>query len=220
MAPPAAKEGAAQAALLAASFACVLLHAGGSAAEAVSQPRPEPPSLEALEPGLAVRQEVVYYPVTGRTAKDLRSQISASGPRERPNGRRYAAATEYRITWEFSYSRGPAGCSVTSAAVALALRQVYPFWTPPADAPMKHQRRWKRFSSALREHEAGHGDAALDGARSILRTITNAPPAASCGELAASTAAACRSVIRETTARMREDDIRTGHGRTQGALLP
>ncbi|MBI5623812.1 MAG: DUF922 domain-containing protein [Elusimicrobia bacterium] len=180
----------------------------------------EPPAPETLEPGLAVRQEVVFYPVTGRTTKDLRSQIAASGPREHPHGRRYAAATEYRITWKFSYARGPAGCSVASASVALALRQVYPSWTPPADAPKRHQRRWKKFSAALRVHEAGHGETALDGARSVLRTITHAPPAASCRELAASTKTACRSIVRETTARLREDDIRTGHGRTQGAFLP
>jgi predicted secreted Zn-dependent protease len=192
-------------------------------------PAPEPPAPPwthaatdappaALPGNLAVTELApAFYDVEGATLTDVRASLKARRPVDR-SGIPHHAITRWHADWKFKLRRTRGACRLHAIAVTLTITQTLPRRAPHPTADAAMVERWDRYERALRAHEAGHRNAALNAATTIAT------------ELAALSAPACDGLVDEANRRgqaIREAHIAievdydraTRHGATTGALL-
>jgi predicted secreted Zn-dependent protease len=171
-------------------------------------------------PGLTLSTRNVYYRITGRTADDLRAQMSRRGPTDYFTGKRYDAFTNWTFSWWY-HDRVSAGeCRFTSTEVELDLKYTYPRWRRPPGVSTSLVASWNRYLKALRNHESGHGVIAIGVARKLLADIRALAPRPSCRKLEAAADVLGAGAIERANKVEAAYDTRTDHGATQGARFP
>lgn len=161
-----------------------------------------------------------YYPITGATAADLRSQMAKLGPIDRSEGRRYDANTDWTVKWTYRFARSPHQCRVRSASSNVSVLFTLPRWKAPAQVERSLLTDWQRYLIALQTHEDGHKDNGIAASNDILQTLRQLPAAASCQELEKTIQTATRRVIYHYNQKDIHYDRTTQHGSTQGAIFP
>lgn len=160
------------------------------------------------------------YRIYGTTAAQLQSQIRRCAPGANGNGgAEFTAQTSYRLNWQYDTTMSGTGCSVTDVRVGLHTAMALPDWQPTPGAAVGLSGRWQQFMGALTTHEEGH--VAIDRSYAAklaadLGGITNT----SCNGLSSTVQAVINQDVGALNGANDSYDSRTGHGATQGAVLP
>jgi predicted secreted Zn-dependent protease len=164
-----------------------------------------------------VENTVRHYDISGSKAGQLRRAMKRQGPRE--GGRRYAAYTEWVVTWTYTFDEEVTECRFESFDVRAAITTTFPRWDPDDDAAPGLIERWERFRSALQEHEDGHARIAVEAAGAVESALSALGPRPTCDELERDAEAEARDRVDRYRRRERRYDEETGHGRARGVRL-
>jgi predicted secreted Zn-dependent protease len=178
-------------------------------------------SLQAADSeGPAIRDTIQYHDVEGDTAAALLAALKRVSY-ARPNGDTFAAAnTKWRLGWNVSVRPTKGGCALESATTELDIEMNLPRWTPPAGARPGLVRSWTAFADAVRKHEDGHREIAIDAVREVDRRLQGARTARSCDALRKNLKRVAEAAVREYREKDNSYDVTTMHGRTQGVAFP
>lgn len=157
------------------------------------------------------------YPVDLANATDLRRALSAASP-IREGGRVYHGYTRWFVRWRSVWRVDNGLCRMQRVSTEVDIE----FTLPKATRlPHDHasQQRYTDYLKALRTHEQGHADVAMQAAQQIKRALMAVPPQPDCDQLSATANARGHAIIEQARENERAYDDRTGHGRTQGAFL-
>ncbi len=164
-------------------------------------------------------ESVKHYDVRGRTLEEVRAEIFLSGPSDETDGQRFAGWTAWSIHWQYDLRTGRDGCRIQNVTTDTQITYTLPRWVDEAQASPDVQQAWRRFDTALVEHEKGHGQLARELARRIEKAMAALPPQASCDGLEVEARALGTRMI-VTDDRQAAYDRRTMHGEKQGAIFP
>lgn len=175
-------------------------------------------SVNVSEP--TVQIQFRYYPIEGRTASELRSQMAAYGPPDQLEGRRYDANVVWAINWSFRHATSQGQCKLQSAKTHVKVTYTLPKWKTPINVERSLIADWNQYLAALQAHEDGHKNHGIGAARGILQALNQLPPSPTCEALEAKAQATARAVIKAHNQKDLDYDRVTQHGYTQGAVFP
>ena len=179
----------------------------------------ESTALNDLKDLIAMKVTYACYDVAGSTAQVIRANINANPARPaEPSGAVFDATTrwEFKLVWTFDTSGG--GCRAKSIATSLSITQTFPHWLPTnADESLQHE--WSDYIAALRVHEDGHKQIALDAANDAIQRV-RAQTATTCKEFNVDAQSAVDAATALGNRRDEQYDETTRHGATQGARFP
>jgi len=155
--------------------------------------------------------QITYYDITGSTAKELRSSMDESGPRDSSDGNKPVDAfTDWYISWNWP-GYGTEKCDLSAASVTYRIKVIMPRWEAPADASPELVSKWEKYMQALAFHEQEHVHIIADNYLSVKTAIQDA----TCSTAEAAAQKALDS-LRELNSNY---DRETKHGETQGAVF-
>jgi predicted secreted Zn-dependent protease len=170
--------------------------------------------------GPAIQDTIQYHDVEGDTASALLAALKRVSY-ARPNGDTFAAAnTKWRLRWNVSVQPTKSGCALESATTELDVEMNLPRWTPPAGARPGLVKSWNTFADAVRKHEDGHREIAIDAVHEVDRRLQGARTARSCDALRTNLKRVAEAAVREYREKDNSYDVTTMHGRTQGVVFP
>ena len=178
------------------------------------RPLPTEAPLDAVAVGIGESE----YTVEGDTPAELAAAMTARGLRDY-TGHEVTALTAWYISWDYRYG-GIGQCRIESPTVRADIDLVFPAWPGSATATADTRAAWQRYLAALRVHESGHVAFAVAGANDVMKSLRAQPPQQTCDRLEAAADAEGERILD----RIRAEDVRydeeTGHGATQGVVLP
>ena len=186
--------------------------------------KPRPAHLLALAAALspaaqaAVHESLDYghYEARAQPGLAVSTALNAATP-FRPGGLVFHSATAWNIDWHVLPEPTSDGrCRVGEVKVELRGEMMLPRLVG-GDA--LQQRRFQSYLVNLREHELGHYELGREAAHRLERQFYSLAPARSCSELQATARATGATLLARYEALGDDYDLRTGHGRTQGAWL-
>ena len=159
-----------------------------------------------------------YYPVTGATLGEIRQSINQA----RPWKGRFSldGLTEWQVNWQFDVSPSATGCQCTSFTTKTTIKVTLPGWSPPTNTPPEVKETWRRFFTALAQHEAGHAQIAQAAAKEVEGRAMQTGEATDCDRLKKTIHTVANQVIEDHRKQDKDYDERTEHGARQGASLP
>ncbi len=177
----------------------------------------------------ALRNPVAYesrfavqtYSVTGKTLTEIsksldeNTAISSYGP-----GTRYYAQTEWYLSTVRSWKETARGCQVDSSKVSVAITMTLPVLVTASEIPPDVLARWEHFLDNTITHESGHVTLAMDGARTLQRDMGDFPPAPNCDVIRMQLDSLFKEEYDRIASANAQYDVKTQHGRTQGAVFP
>jgi len=165
-----------------------------------------------------MRVHTSYYYVDGPSATVLAAQIEQKGPPD-ADGKRYAGKTKWDVQWKFKHEQHGVTCEMKEVAVAVGVAQTLPRWRSEKKGVAALKTRWQQFTDALKRHEDGHKDHGVAAGREIEAALLAAKPASNCEDLAARANSAADAIVKKYQKLDQEYDRKTGHGRSEGAVL-
>jgi predicted secreted Zn-dependent protease len=166
-----------------------------------------------------IHDTVEYRDITGNTKDALLAALVQAGSTNE-KGDHFAANTSWQLRWNFRVEQQPgASCRLTSAKTGLDINMTLPRWIPPKNASPVLVKRWNRFADALRKHEDGHRDIALEAARVVTDRVGAVPAEKDCETLKARLQRVADDTLREYRDKESSYDVTTLHGQTQGATF-
>lgn len=165
-----------------------------------------------------VEDRVEYYPIEGRTSRELVAQMEVLGPIRSVTGRRASGYTASEVLWEHSREMHEGTCRVSHLDVSVSVVTTLPKWVAKHAEPGLSV-RWKGFMANLLEHEATHREHMLLAAVAVRRAILAIPPQSDCGHLERAIDRAARQQTRHYAAESRKYDALTDFGAKQGVRL-
>ena len=176
----------------------------------------------AADPDLVVTPPTIApYTIQGKTAAELRSQMSQLGPMNQDEGKRFDASTLWDLDAQFT-SGGKKGVSCKLKTVTVTVKTTFnlPAWTPPAGTPQPLIDRWKKHLAALQAHEDGHKQLGIDAGNDLLSQLKAMPSAPSCDALNKIATQKRDAVKVAFKQKHKAYDASTKHGANQGAVFP
>jgi len=158
-----------------------------------------------------------FYELRGATADDLRAQIRKWGAANGDADMAALTRAEFKSSLKFR-QEAPDNCPMNEAGIDLEIITSLPRWHPPSDASDDLRRRWQDFDRAIRLHEHGHYEFAQQEARELSSAL-QALKVEHCEDMNAAAQKANDRIARKYQDLNDEYDRKTGHGRTQGAVL-
>ena len=157
-----------------------------------------------------------YYTAPIEPQQPLYDSLLKATP-VRENGKPFLGHTAWHVRWEL-WLRSEAGgrCRLNNLHTHLKATITLP-QRAPGDA--RAVAAFEPFSQALREHELRHVAIARKAARAIDERIWQLPPMPSCTALNQAANQIGQRVLDEARSEGRAYDQRTGHGRSEGAVL-
>ena len=159
-----------------------------------------------------------YYPVTGATLGEIRQSINQARPWKGRSS--LDGLTEWQVNWQFDVSASATGCQWVSFNTKTTIKVTLPGWSPPTNTPPEVKEAWRRFFTALAQHEAGHAQIAQAAAKEVARRATQIGEATDCDSLKKTIHSVANQVIEDHRKQDKDYDERTEHGARQGAFLP
>ena len=170
--------------------------------------------------GPAIHDTVQYHDITGNTEAELLAALRRVSYAD-PSGDRFAAAnTRWRLRWNLSVQPSKNGCRLLAATAELDVEMNLPRWNAPEDARPDLVKRWDRFAAAVRKHEDGHRDIAIDAVHDVADRLQNVTTGRDCASLRKSLGRVAESTVREYREKEDSYDVTTMHGRAQGVAFP
>jgi predicted secreted Zn-dependent protease len=135
----------------------------------------------------------------------------------RPGGLVFHGATAWNIDWQVVPEQtGDGRCRVGDVKIRLRGEMMLPRLVGGDEL---QRRRFETYLVNLREHELGHYELGREAARRLEQQFYSMAPARSCSELHATARETGNRLLARYEALGDAYDLRTGHGRTQGAWL-
>lgn len=160
--------------------------------------------------------EYRYYTVEPSWYQSLAGAVLKASP-VRENGKTFMGNTLWTVKWDMEWrSRANGQCAMEKVRTHLHSVITLP------QAVLKDAedaQRFDAFLAALRAHEQEHVDIARDAARAIDERLQRMPAMASCDQLEDAANALGQTLLEEARQRGVDFDRKTGHGKTQGAVL-
>lgn len=166
-------------------------------------------------PDAVVTEQVIYYEIRGRNARELARDMAARGP-VGPGGRHYWAYTSPTVTWTFDTRQHGSSCVVIGPSVRVTITIHMPRWTPPRGVEPSLTASWGHLVAALLAHERQHAQFARDAGRNLVRLMRDHGQAAHCDELDQQLQQLGRRILADQGEKDRELDARTRHGARDG----
>lgn len=168
---------------------------------------------------VSINDNVDRYDINGRTAAELRREMSAKGPAG-SGGRRFDGYTKWYVSWSYRYRNVGAGCVIASVSTSVRVTITLPQWRNESAGDSATRAQWARYIAALELHERGHRQNGVDAANEVDQAIAAMPPAGSCDALGSAANALGMSILQRYNQRDIDYDNETRHGATQGARFP
>jgi predicted secreted Zn-dependent protease len=169
-------------------------------------------------PGVHVDVTCVYYDVEGDTAEALAASMDSRGPRD--EGGTYHAYTLFDLSYGYNERVREGSCHPESIVVLLRLVHVLPERRKRGSLHPDVAAQWDKFTSLLAVHEAGHGKLDVEAALRLSGALGGLSSEASCEALREQAHSAFEVAVAELRRDHRLYDMRTGHGKAQGARFP
>ena len=170
--------------------------------------------------GPSIHDTVRYHDVTGNTEAELVAALKRISYADPKGDRFFAANTRWQLRWNLSVQPGRPSCRLLSATAELDVEMNLPRWNPPADARPELVKRWDTFAAAVRKHEDGHRDIAIEAVRVVAERLQNVPTGRDCAALRKSLGRVAEATVREYREKEDSYDVTTMHGRAQGVAFP
>jgi len=168
----------------------------------------------------SIQDTVEYRDIVGNSQNALADALRQVGATN-TNGDRFAASTRWQLRWNFRVEQHPgASCQLASAKTELDIHMTLPRWMPPRNASPVLVKRWDTFADALRKHEDGHREIAIESARVVVDRVGKAEPEHDCATLKKRLGRIADDTLREYKDKESSYDVTTMHGQTQGAVFP
>lgn len=163
-----------------------------------------------------VDERYVYYDVHGDTAEALLQQIEAE---RGPDG--FHAETNWLVTWRYGWQSTSSECRIVDVQIEVDIEYLMPRWQNREEVfDQALVDTWNRYELALRVHEQGHGDIAIEAGKAVEATLFQMLPRHDCKRLSADADALAMHVIDQHQEQNQDYDDVTDHGATQGAVFP
>jgi predicted secreted Zn-dependent protease len=160
----------------------------------------------------------VSYDVAGDSVLTLLEEMRQRSPII-DDGKIYFGHTQSDMHWYFEFQRRAGGYFITRASVDVGIRFTLPRRLTSSDSRNRIAPEWDRYLTALKRHEDGHAQYAIEEAHRLQSRLT-APrvfkDAASLRIFVAVEGAAALAASRRINAHY---DAETNHGATQGTVL-
>lgn len=167
--------------------------------------------------GVQVNQTVEHYTVSGVTSRRLLEEMRALGPHQGASGRRSFGHTWAELSWSFGTTSDSSGeCTINDVQLNLDITIRLPDWQPERPPGRALAAQWQAFSTALRHHELQHRAYAIDAAEAIRDGLAELP-ATPCDDIEARARQATTAIMTRMSENNRAYDVRTEHGRSEGA---
>ncbi|WP_088891747.1 DUF922 domain-containing Zn-dependent protease [Leptolyngbya ohadii] len=180
-----------------------------------TEPLTSPPAIS-----LPVSVRYDFYPIDGRTADELRSQMLEYSPVKDASGNSFDALTHWHIQWNFRFNRTRNSCSARAVNTRLDVTFTMPQWKAAQPISSALQSEWDEYMKALTLHEDGHKKNGVEAAQAVLQALKQLPPYSNCRDLEKAAQQTADRIITAHNQRDIDYDRATGHGRTQGAVFP
>jgi predicted secreted Zn-dependent protease len=133
------------------------------------------------EPGVEVQEtEMVWFPVAGRTLRDLYASREANGPFNDIAEARVWGQTGWWLRWNFAHDRAAGDCRIGTFTVTVHSRMWLPRWTQREAATAEVRAKWDAFFKGLRIHEEGHKANGVKAGNDLARRLRGLRPYADC----------------------------------------
>ena len=167
-------------------------------------------------PSISVKHS--FYPVSGRTSRDLKEQMKRNGPGAESKiwG---DARTKWQVNWNYGLMPVPGGCRIHKVATSVHVTFIMPRWTDPSDGNPELREKWNTFVKALQRHEDGHKEHGIHAAQEIESRVAGLQPMGSCGEVQKAANTLANGIVEKYKRQDLYYDIQTLHGTTQGAVF-
>ena len=167
-----------------------------------------------------INDTIEYRDISGNNQDALTAALRQVGS-SNEKGDRFAANTRWQLRWNFRVEQHPgASCGLASAKTELDIHMTLPRWMPPKNASPALVKRWNTFADALRKHEDGHRDLAIEAARVVTDRVGAVPSENDCATLKKRLERIADDTLREYKDKESSYDVTTMHGQTQGATFP
>ena len=167
-----------------------------------------------------INDSIEYRDISGRTEDALTAALRQIGS-SNEKGDRFAASTRWQLRWNFRVEQRPgASCQLASAKTGLDIHMTLPRWMPPKNASPVLVKKWNTFADALRKHEDGHRDIAIEAARVVTDRAGAVPSENDCATLKKRLERIADDTVREYKDKEASYDVTTLHGQRQGATFP
>ncbi len=170
---------------------------------------------------ISLLEKTSYYPVYGKTAKELRINMNSTTINCLDDPRSpYDACTTWYVNWYYTQEIRAGECHPEKITLKVDVSYNYPQWADQSQSDPSTISRWDEYYKNLLTHEAGHKDNALNGAKKILATLSTLPGYSTCQELDGVVNQTAKAILREVNQNDIDYDAQTNHGATQGATFP
>jgi predicted secreted Zn-dependent protease len=165
-----------------------------------------------------ITQQIVTYPVTGKTPDAIRRSINEQRTKLPQMDGAFDAYTKTDISWRYTASRNAGVCAVDSVEVDLGVRIYLPAWEDQAAKPSVAE-QWARYQGALMRHEQRHVEIAKDAADKLAAALRAAPPKP-CASLQPSLTVVANRILETAHRATAKMDQSSQHGMSEGARFP
>ncbi|HEV7691865.1 MAG TPA: DUF922 domain-containing protein [Hyphomonadaceae bacterium] len=176
-----------------------------------------PLPLRAAHADPVIKETITTYPVSGKTAKAVRTDINARR-KAAGGGSGYDSVNHWETHWNFRTVPTAGGCMLSDIVVRLDIEIVIPELAPSAPAALRQ--RFDAYIEKLMVHERGHSTLSVATAREIDAGMRALGPMPTCMEMSAAARELGQSLLKEGRQADKDYDARTRHGATQGATYP
>lgn len=185
----------------------------------VGKPQFAAPAISVDKPGLLVGDPIVaYYQVFGNTKDQINSQMNNCSP-VLINGEKYAASTDYSISWVFNSTVNEQGlCKIQNVSVGVRNAFILPSWQKTANSSDSISNSWNSFIAHLTNHEHGHARLNQDYAGKMHQELQNTP-LTTCDNINDLAHARAYAVLDQLNHANNQYDNSTNHGEHEGAIL-
>ena len=166
-----------------------------------------------------VNEKYVYYDICGLCEKDLQCDLKSKCIKW-TDGKKYDSVTSWKMKRDYNRNSTAGACSVEAFTVTVEVVFDLPRWKHADDASRELVDKWDRYMKNLITHENGHRDLAVAAAADISRDVAELAPISTCGELDRRIDNLSRIRMNKLVEEQKEYDIKTEHGRKQGAVFP
>jgi predicted secreted Zn-dependent protease len=169
------------------------------------------------DPGIHLVHWTVLYTVHGVSLRELAAEMNRIGPID--DGNHLSARTWSRFAWKYPFERTADTCRTGPVTIELEVQQIFPSWSPPADAKPSAVREWQRWVAATRAHEDGHSEISRATATRILNELNALAAKSTCEEVDRAANEVARGLVQRHNEEHSAFDRRTHHGLLTGARL-
>jgi predicted secreted Zn-dependent protease len=159
------------------------------------------------------------YIIQGSTAADLRQQMNKLGPVEKSTGKHFDGYTHWYVSTNYRYQPVGNQCKIYTATVKIDVTFTMPRWNASAKSSSDLKKRWHRYINLLQTHENGHKAHGIGAGNAVLKSL-NSIVAPSCDQINGIANQRTQTILKQYNQQDIQYDLRTQHGRTQGAVFP